>query len=308
MSVRKRVGIAFALVVTATLRLAAFGTAEISIGDSPALVTGSYDYSAELALPEIVTIGVSGGITAPYALGFSEGLSGDFDNRQLSGPAGALLDYQIFNSTAARVILKDLVASPDASNLLTGTAIIGGTQVNFEVAVLQGQIVPPGSYSDTVSVLLYEGTNGSDGLKETAIMPISIDVPAFVSVSLAPTGGEFDPMQDAMTLDFGVLTQGSSRDMDVLVRANVDYAVDLESAHAGALAITDPGDPSTVPYQLTVNGATANLAGGAVTVVQDTGPTTLSGNRYQLVFTIGNPGNATSGAYGDEVTVTVTAQ
>jgi len=32
MSVQKRIGIAFALVVTATLRLAAFGTAEISIG------------------------------------------------------------------------------------------------------------------------------------------------------------------------------------------------------------------------------------------------------------------------------------
>ncbi len=292
----------------ATVAVSAIGTAEVSIQASPATVSGTYDVDTELVLPEIVTVGVSGGITGRYALGFSEGASGDFAARTLIGPGGVTMDYQIFDNAVDRLIIKDLVASPDASELITGTAIIGGTDVPFEAAVLQSQMVPPGLYQDSVTVLLYEGANGVDGLKETAPMGISVDVPAFVTLSLVTTGGAFDPALDTMTLDFGALAQGGQRDMEVLVRANVNFGVDVESANLGSLSNIDIGDPSTVPYQMTVDASPVDLSAGPVNVVSDVGPTPLGGNRYAVVFTIGSLGGASAGAYEDVLTVTVTAQ
>lgn len=292
------------LLAGATASVAAGGIFEpVEIASSPAQISTTYDFEFDTTVTENVTL--ANGFTATY--GFSAGASGDYDNRELTGPGGTTLSYQLLDSVATGTVVKDLDGQADGSALIVVTTSGGSATEPFDFIVYQGQLVPPGSYADLVTLSAYRGNDGGGGLEDTATMPISVIVNAYVSLSVVGVGGAFDAAQDTAVVDFGPLTQGTLRELDLLVRANVDYAVGVESSNAGALALVAPSDGSTVPYAFLVDGITVPLGTGQTQVASGSGPTSLAGDRYRLGFEIGDPAGATSGAYEDNVTITVTA-
>jgi spore coat protein U-like protein len=294
------------LLVVVVPAVGALGIGEAAtFSSTPAEVSLTYDFEADTVSTEEVT--VTGGIR-DYGVGISAGGSGSADARELSGPGGTVLSYQIFDTVASGVIVKDLDAAPDGSGLLTGRTFFNDSPQNFDVIVYQGQLVPPGVYSDLVTLSVYDSSDGTPTISDQEPLPISVTVAPFVSIAVVDTGGLFDPASDNILLDFGSLALGVQRSLDLLVVANIDYVVTVDSTNQGALALLPPGDGSTVPYTFEVDGIFQNLSSGTAQVLNGSGPTPLAGNRHTFAFEIGDPTGATSGVYEDNLTITVTAQ
>lgn len=299
-------GVYLGLLVISVPVVGALGLGEAAtFSSTPADVSLTYDFEADTVSTEEVT--VTGGIR-DYGVGISAGGSGSADARELAGPGGTVLSYQIFDTVASGVIVKDLDAAPDGSGLLTGTTFFNDSPQNFDVIVYQGQLVAPGVYSDLVTLTVYDSSDGAPTTTDQEPLPISVTVAPFVSIAVVDTGGLFDPASDNILVDFGSLALGIQRSLDLLVVANIDYVVTVDSTNQGSLALLPPGDGSTVPYAFEVDGITQDLSGGSAQVLTGSGPTPLAGNRHTFTFEIGDPTGATSGVYEDNLTITVTAQ
>lgn len=276
-----------------------------SFSSTPADISMTYDYTADTVVGEQVT--VTGGIR-DYGVGISAGGSANADARELSGASGTTVSYQIFDSVASGQVVKDLDAAPDGSGLLTGRTFFNDSPQTFEVIVYQEQLVPPGVYSDLVTLTVYDSSDGTPTTADQAPLPISVTVPPFVSVAVVNTGGVFDPASDNILLDFGALAAGVERSLDLLVLANVGFVVTVDSTNQGTMTLTPTSDGSVVPYTLSVDGVPQDLSSGSAQVISGTGPTSPAGDRYDFTFEIGDPTGATSGIYEDNLTITVTAQ
>jgi spore coat protein U-like protein len=297
-----------AAVVIATImpfHLSALGLGEdVTLASLPANISSTYTFQIEtVATSQLV---VTGG-WQNYGVGFSAGGSGNYNNRTLTGPAGRLLQYQFLDSRANGMVIKDLNGAPDKSGLLTGTTVFNQQTKTFDLLVYQGQLVPPGQYNDMVTVTVYTYDGSAPGITDQKPMQVSVSVSPFVSLSVVNTGGSFDPGSDNLILDFGVLSAGVSRSLDVLVLANIDYTVTVDSANNGVMTLIPAGDGSYVPYTMAVDGTPQSLSSGTAQVLSGTGPTPLSGYRHTFDFEIGDPLDATSGTYEDNLTITVTA-
>ncbi len=277
---------------------------------SPASLTATYESGSGTVLSSAANVS---GRSVDFGIGFSAGGSGTYEDRRLTGPGGATMAYQLVNPLEDNAVVKDLSGASDGSGLIADSIRGGGpagrtVSVPFDLMVPAGQVLAAGTYIDTVTLSLYKGLTGQDGLRDQAVIPISLVVPPFVSVSVVDTGGVFDPAANQAHLDFGALRQGDARSLDVLVRTNVDYQVSIESMHRGFMAILATGDDSLVPYTLEVDGIPRDLSSGAAPIGSGSGPSATVGNRYGLTFAIGEVGDATSGDYEDNLTVIVTAR
>jgi spore coat protein U-like protein len=137
-------------------------------------------------------------------------------------------------------------------------------------------------------------------------MGVNVTVPPYVAVRVVAPGGTYEGGTENAQINFGTLTSGARREIELLVRANVNYSVALDSINAGTMANVAAVD--TIPYRLEVDGVERGLSTGSAVVANGTGPTDLSGDPYRLAFEIGDTTGAASGTYQDVLTITVTAQ
>ena len=300
------------LMASAAVSAFAGGSLEYRFASSVPAVSSTYDSTIENDLPQtlsITHISFNAGSTS-YFVTFSAGQSGTFANRQARSAAGGTLNYQIMDNAASRNVLEDLSVNSPIQNVLSGTNPASGIQQltsNFVVVLPASQLPNAGTYTDSVNVGLYSGApTGTSTAQTTQTMSLSFTVPKIAELSLVPIGSPFVPGSTSSLMDFGILTQGTSRGVDLLVRANSSYQVALQSQHGGVLAITTAGDTSTIPYTLQFNGAPLSLPAGVPNTAINAGPPT-SGARYPINIVIGNIGNATEGTYQDNITITVTA-
>ena len=300
------------LMTSAAVTAFAGGSLEYRFASSVPAVSSTYDSTIENDLPQtlsITHISFTTGSTS-YFVTFSAGQSGSFASRQARSAAGGTLTYQIMDNVASRNTLEDLSVNPPIQNVLSGTNPASGVQQltsNFVVALPAGQLPNAGTYVDSVNVGLYSGSpTGTNTAQTTQTMSLSFTVPKIAELSLVPVGSPFAPGSTSSLMDFGMLTQGTSRGVDLLVRANSSYQVALQSQQGGVLAITTAGDTSTIPYTLQFNGSPLSLAAGVPNMAISAGPPT-TGARYPITVVIGNVGNATEGTYQDNITITVTA-
>jgi len=253
--------------------------------------------------------------TTSFFLTFSTGQSGVFSNRAMVGSGGSLMYYGIYNDGTNRNILKDLSTQPDSSEVLTGTFAINDNtsqEVSFVVILDRDQFPLAGNYLDEVTIGLYGGTpENPETLNpiETAVMSISAVMDPVMEMSLVPEGTSFDAGRSELTLDFGTLFNGQTRNADLLVRSNSNYSVLLRSNNSGRMPIRDTADTSVVPYSLSVNGSLLDLGSGTDQTAIPTGtPSTENGTRYKLSVVIGDFGMASEGTYSDVLTITLVAQ
>ena len=256
------------------------------------------------------------GATCEYFIALSTGQSGDFNRRKLSQVAN-LLNYNAYTD-AGRTIFK---GPPTAAQgeVISGSfpVAIAMTQINnhsFYWTIDPQQIVPAQRtyYSDVnLSLSLYTGTLlTSPQLVASAAVTFQALVETSVDLSLVKSGAPFNINDTTQLVDFGILSSGEQRGMDVVVRSNNGYAVSMQSlnrqvmVHAQAPAVTD-----TVPYQVVLSGGGVDLSTGApVQVISGTGTTPATGISFPIEITVGNlSGTEAAGTYSDIISVTVTA-
>lgn len=303
--------------MTATLLLiggaALWAGGAVELQNVPGSIAGNYDYRSELVMPEQVTATYGETGTQNYYIVVAAGSSGDAFNRTLTDGAGNTLSYQFVDSAVTRnIILDNANAQTDQDALIGSFSGPGQQEQPFDVIVPSGQFPPPGQYSDSPRMVVYEGTVGTGSIFSAQFygpIDVNVTVPSFVQLSLVDAGAPYSAAQVDYMMDFGVLSAGMSRQVDLVVRSNETFGVSLESANGGAMAIQSAGDGSTVPYQLSVDGSPIDLSGGLpVPILDAVGPTDLAGRRYQISVEIQDFGFATDGVYEDAVTVVVTAQ
>ena len=280
------------------------GTAEVT---TPAPVQETYPAEQQLELSRSVQLSVGGGFfDRSYTLGFSSGQSGDPENRRLVAPNGSSIPYRIVDSAASGTDLKDLGDQPSQSEVLTGVIPAGQTVTEQFVVLIPGGGVPEaGTYSDSVELTVYDN---QERVADTVTLELGVTVPALLGISLVPAGAAFDPDARSYLLDFGVLEQGDIGMVDLIVRSNIAYGVELSSANTGAFAHTDPGITSLVPYTLRFDGSPTDLSGGSAGAAVGMSPPPASGRRHALEIEVGETAAAASGPHEDTVQITVIAQ
>jgi spore coat protein U-like protein len=279
----------------------AYAGGQVEFAETPEDLSANYTYDTQLAVTENVVVRQDS-LFATYDFGITAGTSGSYDPRRaLNGSIP--LDYQIYDDSTNMNIIYDVPDAPSVDNYLSGF-LSGNVTVPFDVVVPQGQLVEPGVYQDSVLLRLYQNGN----LQDEAPWLVGFFVQGFISVSVVPVGGTFDPNSNSIQVDFGTLEESETREVSVLVLANLPYEISVTSQNDGKLAIQSPPSvTSLVPYTLRVDGDVVNLPVGGP-VAFGTGPTPLSGTQHSFEFTIGSTDDAASGVHQDSVTVTVTAQ
>jgi len=275
-----------------------------------------YDSGRYLQTVNFRVEGGATGATCEYFVALSTGQSGDFNRRRLSQAAN-VLNYNAYID-AGKTIFK---APPTAAQgeVISGRfpVAIALTQTNnhsFFWTIDPQQIVPAqqAHYADAnLSLDLYSGTLliGST-LVASAAVTFRALVESSVDLSLVRSGAPFNINDTTQLVDFGVLSSGEQRGMDVVVRSNNGYAVSMQSlngqvmVHAQAPAVRD-----TVPYQVVLSGGGVDLSTGApVQVISGTGTTPATGTSFPIEFTVGNlSGTEAAGTYSDIISVTITA-
>ncbi len=258
------------------------------------------------------------GPAVDYFITFSPGGSGNSGMRYLSEAGGAPMYYNIYDSITGRTVLRDISDNPTSGQVITGSfsdaeGTGGGTtrEHQFVLILDRNQFPSAGTYSDVITLNLYEGTPASPvpgGPLDSMTMNISAVMPQLTDLALLPEAAAFDPASNAMTMNFGTLFAGMERNADLIVRSNTLYSVSVVSARGGSMAIADPMDTSLVPYLFSVSGFSLDLAGSAeVSIVSLAGPTDEAGDRYPVSITILDYGMATEGLYSDTLTFTLSA-
>jgi len=240
-----------------------------------------------------------------YFVTFSRNSSGNY-NRVLKN-GSTQISYQIYKDASLATVLKD---RPEA----TSSEVISGTAPNttpvtipltFIVYIPPGQVVGPGTYTDTVTLSVYNGSFTSGQADATVTITISAQIRAVADLALVASGASF-AASTSRTLDFGNLAPGQNLGCDLRIRSNIGYTIALASQNRGVLKAPTP-ITFTIPYAMILRGQTLDL-----TPAQATFPATSpfitdnNGQTYGVGVTIGTFTDPPAGTYTDVVTVTLT--
>ncbi|NJM35079.1 MAG: hypothetical protein HC850_10665, partial [Rhodomicrobium sp.] len=103
------------------------------------------------------------------------------------------------------------------------------------------------------------------------------------------------------TVDFGTLIEGDSKRVVVEARSNRHFSLVITSMNGGAMAMDAPYQQWRVAYTMTVNGAPASLPAK----LGPFGMTSMAGEEFEAIFTIGDVANKRAGLYSDEITIEI---
>lgn len=247
-----------------------------------------------------------------FFLTVSYGGGGSFANRRLINGANTW-SVRITKDAAGSNHLKTLAQATSNNDVVTGVlpSYSGSdTQVtvNFWAELLNVYATrPPGYYSDSFIVSLYKGTLSSYSLEGTFNLTLGVNATKVVDISLVPTGSSFNVADTTETLNFGALSQGTTRSADVIIKYNAGYILKASSANNSRLKHTTLN--TYVPYAITFAGSTVNLTNSAVTpvtITQGSGISPANGTIFNTVVTMGSvPSNQANGSYTDTITLTV---
>ncbi len=212
-------------------------------------------------------------------------------------------------------VLSKTGAAVSADEVLSGAFTISDKRnatksLDYAIVAYPGFLPPPGTYSVTVVASLYKSSLPSAStFIQSRNMVFNIVVGDYFDVAIVPVDAPFSLTTTSAVLSFGYFQEGDSRFIDAVARSNISCTLALSSANGGFMHNTDPLDTSTVRYSFTVNGRALALPAGSSVPIANTAATTgISGERYNLGFTIEPftelPGE---GTYTDMLTLTLSA-
>jgi len=221
-----------------------------------------------------------------------------FDYSPNGGQLGGQLSYQLAYEGRS---LLDSPANDSSPDLMLDVEAGERRTLDLKFVVSRGQFVTPGDYKDSLKLSLFSVSDGNFiELSERDVVLVQRVAPDF-SISIAGAGQK-------TTLDFGVLTQGASRDVKLSARSNTDYKLIVASDNDGKLRLTPQvsGKDWTVDYSAKLDSSTLDLqrdqwstsalavaAGGLV--------------KHNLEVTIGATDAKRAGTYKDVLTIVIEA-
>ena len=253
-----------------------------------------------------------------YGVTFTKGGASDYQRRMIG--SSAQLSYQLFKDPSLTQILKDIPDITGPENYFSGSFPMGqnlSQTLTYYFQIPQGlattpTLKPSGLYSDLFTVNIYEGTTSANfGTPDSvANTTVATTIPKIIDLSLANSGGTFDPAQTSQSLNFGTLTEGQAMGFDLKVRSNAGFNVTFSSQNNGVLKHSNPNIMDTIAYSLSVNSSIKDLSHSQttpVTTATGSGQTSLSGVTSPVRVSIGQVGsNRMAGQYSDNITVTAT--
>lgn len=250
-----------------------------------------------------------------YFVTFSKGGATTYANRRMTFGAN-VLSYQLYKDSPLTKILKELPDATSTNDVISGSFATGANQaqpqsyhldIPFNLATTP-TLKPSGSYTDVYVLKVYEGEFGTTtSVVASANVTLTTSMPKKVELSLVSTGGAFDPNDTTQAVDFGTLSAGAVRALDMLVRSNAGFSITFSSQNNGVLKHASPGVTTTVPYTLAVNSVPQNLGSSSaapVVVATGSGQSTLAGVVNPVQLTIGSVTDKMAGNYFDNITVT----
>lgn len=219
--------------------------------------------------------------------------------RNPAAPAvlGGRIVYEL-RAAAGGELLSDRSPTLAPDRFLTTGVVRGGlsARLKYQWRILRGQVVPAGRYGDDVDLRLFEA--GTNMLLDARTLNLAAAVDASVSINLA---GADITSPHTYTMDFGVLTTGASKTVQIQVRSNQRFRLNVASTHGGRMQLAPPFDAWWVDYVATLNGRTLHFP-------DSVGPfaaTTVNGLSLPFRVTIGNVAKKRAGIYRDEVTIAI---
>jgi hypothetical protein len=229
---------------------------------------------------------------------------------QASGPGGSLT-YQIL--AAGGPVTQNAVSPP---TVLPGSAsaayfTVGAKQTYTARAVLavgDGQVVPPGTYADTLYLGIYQSAGGGQYTKvQIPVAPFGalIGVNSQMTVALAGGGRK-------TTLNFGDFIQGATRSVQLQAYSNQGFRLTVSSDNAGVMKPTDAQAIAEgiwqVPYTIAINRmAPVNLSQQRMLSLWPTA-TQKSGIAIPIDVQVGSVAGQRAGIYRDVITIAIDAK
>lgn len=195
-------------------------------------------------------------------------------------------------------LLSDRPPTVAPERFLATGKIRGGQsdRVEYQWTILRGQVVAAGAPADSIDLRLFEA--GTNTLLDTRALRLTANVIANVSINLA--GAEVSSPH-THTMNFGTLETGESKSVQVQVRSNQRFRLDVASTHGGRMRQAPPFDSWWVDYTATLGERTLHFP-------DSIGPfdsTTVNGLSMPFRVTIGDVSNKRAGVYRDEITITI---
>lgn len=259
-----------------------------------------------------------------YWIGITRGAGSSPANRFLSS-GDRLLRYQIYRDTSLNDILQDPSDSTigGQQQLIVG-GFPEGVNINqtatfvFSIPTITSQgptIVKNGVYTDVFQMRIYEGSNvGSTAENPVMIVPINVTVhvPKIINVSLVAPGSGFVENSTSRAMDFGLISGGQSKSVDLRIRTNAGVSVSFSSRNNGQLRPENgSNEASGIPYFFYVNGVLINLDNSANIPVQGlfaVGETDMNGLSYPIRVEIrgatSNSMKFSAGIHSDSILIT----
>ena len=224
--------------------------------------------------------------------------------------AGGSLTYQLMSSSGP---LIQNAPSPPAVLPGSGAAAyitVGAKQTytaNAMLSVGEGQVAPPGTYSDRLYLGVYQGA-GSGQYTETqipvALLGVAIVVNSQITVAIAGGGRK-------TTLNFGDFVPGATRSVNLQVYANQGFRLIVSSDNAGVMKPTDMQAIAEgmwqVPYTIAINRtAPVNLSQQRMLSLWPAA-TQKSGIAIPIDVQVGSIAGQRAGIYRDVITIAIDA-
>lgn len=246
-----------------------------------------------------------------YTFYFSKGISGSYERRAINS-YGESINYNIYSKANRSGVLKDRVDASNRSEYIRGLLYKKNQQATkglyLNIPFSQSNtMLRAGTYTDNIVLSVYSlGQSSRLGkLQLTQNIPVIINIPKSVSISLIESGGVFDPNSTFKNLNFGNLEEGKELSFDMRVASNAGYKVMFSSLNNGSLNLINGNHK--VDYTLYVSNNRINLnntASRPIEVATGSGVTGSNGALMPVKVRIGNVNENKSGEYEDYITIT----
>jgi hypothetical protein len=227
---------------------------------------------------------------------------------QATGPSGASLNYQIL---APGPVIQNAVTPPST---LTGAFAqyftVGGSQtftVTATLSVSNNPIVPPGTYTDTLSLGIYQSAGaGPYTLADVPVTAYGVTIGVTSQMAVAIAGGGLKT-----TLYFGDFVQGATRSVQLQAYSNQAFRLIVSSDNAGVMKPTGAQAIAEgiwqVPYTVAVNGAAPISLSQQRVLSLWPQATQQSGIAIPIDVQIGAFAGQRAGVYRDVITIAIDA-
>ncbi|MCP4911977.1 MAG: fimbrial major subunit CsuA/B family protein [Oligoflexia bacterium] len=240
-----------------------------------------------------------------YFVTFSKGSANTYSNRKAFLTGSDTLDYNLYKRSNQRRLLKDFADSNNNSSVLNGRTDRDLNPTFYFYLFPEASDKRGGTYSDTILVSLYSGRiNRTNFFEDSFNMNVNINVPKYANVSLVERNGAYDEFDTSQFIDFSTLTTGESGSFDVRIKSNAGYSLSIVSQNGNKMKHLTQN--SFIDYQFFVDGNLQSVSNSPTVIGSGVGITPAAGSVHQIDIVVGNVANKLSGAYRDNLTLTVT--